>query len=135
MRSVLGTFLVFAVVAMLVVTTPIGTGEGVHQDEILHPVLPHSHMINGRIVSHAEADAAAAAARNSPSTSSRTRGPAVGSGSGADASALGVAIYPNVPVALPVLPLISVARTVGLETDLPHEFLDAPPDPPPDFAG
>ena len=95
MRSVLGTLLVFIISGLLVVTTPIGTGEGDHQDVILHPVLPHLHMIDGRIVSHAEADAAAATARMSPAP--RSTGPVVGAGSGAEATGLGVAIYPNVP--------------------------------------
>ena len=134
MRSVLGTLLAFVIAGLLVATTPIGTGEGVHKDEMLHPVLPHLHMIDGRIVSHAEADAAAAAARTVPLTQ-RTTGPVVGAGSGAEASGLGVAIYPNLPAALLTLPLISVSRAIEPATDLPNEFLDAPPDPPPNFAG
>jgi hypothetical protein len=134
MRSVLGTLLVFVVAGLLVATTPIGTGEGVHRDEILHPVFAHLHMINGRIVSHAEADAAAAAARASAAAPG-TAGPTVGAGSGADAAAFGVAIYPNVPATLLVFPLVSLRRPRGSATDIPSQYLDAPPDPPPDFTG
>jgi hypothetical protein len=134
MRWLPETLLVFVLATLLVVTTPIGTGEGVHQDQILHPVLPHLHMINGRIVSHDEADAAAAAAhsRKSPQP---TAGPAVGAGAGAPEAGLGIAIYPNVPLSVLVLPVVTVGRAGAANAELPDEFLDAPPDPPPNLAG
>jgi hypothetical protein len=117
---------------LLMVTTPIGTGEGVHQDELLHPVLPHLHMIDGHIESHAEADAAAAPA---PAETRRAAGPALGAGAGGEAAGLGVAIYPNLPAWLLVLPTVADGPAAAPNEIMPHEFLDAPPDPPPDATG
>ena len=127
-----GTLLGFVLASLLVVTTPIGTGEGVHQDELLHPVLPHLHMIDGHIESHAEVDAAAARA---PAETRRAAGPALGAGAGGEAAGLGVAIYPNLPVWLLVMPTDAVGSATAPNLLIPHEFLDAPPDPPPDFTG
>ena len=131
-RWLSGTLLAFMLAWLLMVTTPIGTGEGVHQDELLHPVLPHLHMINGHIVSHDEVSAAAARA---PAETRRTAGPALGAGAGGEATGLGVAIYPNLPVWLLVLPAVAGGPVAAPNLSTPHEFLDAPPDPPPDSTG
>jgi hypothetical protein len=127
----LGTLLAFTLASLLVVTTPIGTGEGVHQNELLHPVFSHLHMINGRIVSHDEADSAAARAAEE---TRRPAGVAWGAGAGGEVAGLGVAIYPNLPEWLLLLPVAAGGPAATSSGIIPHEFLDAPPDPPPDPA-
>lgn len=129
MGWLLGTLLAFTLASLLVVTTPIGTGEGVHQDELLHPVFPHSHQIDGRIVAHDALDNAAARAA---AETRRPAGVAWGAGVGGDAVGLGVAIYPDLPGWLLLLPTIAGGPAATHNLMIPHEFLDSPPDPPPD---
>jgi hypothetical protein len=94
----------YILTAMLVMTTPVGTGEGVHEDQILHPILPHVHTLNGQIISHDQADAIAATASRPPLPSSPT-GTALGAGTGADAAGLGIALQPTVPQATLLPPM------------------------------
>jgi hypothetical protein len=131
-RCLSGKLLAFVLASLLMVTTPIGTGEGTHQNELLHPVLPHLHMMNGRIMSHAELDALAARA---PDEARRTAGPALGAAAGAEAAGLGVGMYPNLPTWLLVLPTDAVGSAASPNLLIPHEFLGPPPDPPPDSRG
>src|SRR5207302_8427822 len=84
MRSFLGSVLA----ALLVLTTPVGAGHGVHQGDLLHPLLPHLHFVNGRLVLH---DAGGA-------TETRVQtGPALGAGGFGDAAGLGTAVSPRGP--------------------------------------
>jgi len=118
MRSFLGSVLA----TLLVLTTPVGAGQGVHQGDLLHPLLPHLHFVNGRLVLH---DAGGA-------TETRVQtGPALGAGAFGDAAGLGTAISPTVPRPVVLLPIYSLARLGASRTVLPREFLETPPDPPP----
>jgi hypothetical protein len=94
-RVVAGQLLIPLLAALLVLTTPVGTGQGVHENELLHPLLGHTHLIDGRIVSDAELAAASAAARSDTAESQPSAGPAFGAGSGADAPGLGVPVGPT----------------------------------------
>jgi hypothetical protein len=69
--------------ALLVLTTPVGTGQGVHGNELLHPVLPHVHLIHGQIMTEEQLAAARASAQLDGLTSQSAPGPALGGGSGA----------------------------------------------------
>ena len=51
MRSLPRMVLILVLGGLLVVTTPVGTGQGIHQSELLHPLLPHLHLVAGRLVS------------------------------------------------------------------------------------
>jgi hypothetical protein len=113
---------------LLAVTTPIGTGEGVHQDELLHPVFPHTHLVAGRIVS----DGHLGAARSATLASPPVRGPAFGAGNGADAAGLGLAIGPALPIIEWALGTAVVIGLPPIDTTPPVEFRDTPEDPPPD---
>ena len=121
--------LVVVLAALLVLTTPIGTGQGVHQSELLHPLLPHVHLVGGRLVTHDQLEAGQAVAWPTP----RSRnGPALGAGSAADAAGLGLAISPTVPDTGVAVALLSVTRLRQPTVAPPTEFRDPPEDPPPD---
>jgi hypothetical protein len=123
MRSLAGQLLVPVLATLLVLTTPVGTGQGVHEHELLHPLLPHIHLIDGRIVS----DEQMAAARSSATPN----GPAFGAGSGADAPGLGTAMAPTLPVIGLILLAAPDGRLAASESAVPVEFRDAPEEPPP----
>ena len=123
MRLLLGTFVPPLLVALLVVTTPMGTGDGLHQADVLHPLLPHVHLINGKVVTHQ------ASGQNADTQT--TAGPAIGGGAGSDAASAGLGLSPTVP-ALPEAVLVPVpGRRIPIEQSIPSGRVEAPPDPPP----
>ena len=132
-RLLLGQLVAPLLVALLVLTTPSGTGGGVHQSELLHPLLPHVHTINGRIVSDQQlaldrvTEAATAA-------SQPFGGIALGAGSGAEAAGLGAALGPTPPALEPVRVWSVETRLAIWDSSAPSEFRDEPEDPPPDRA-
>ena len=122
MRLLLGTFVPPLLVALLVVTTPVGTGSSVHQADLLHPLLPHLHLINGKVVTHQA---------GGEDTQVQTPGPAIGGGAGSDAASAGLGLSPTVPgLPEPVL-VVLPGRRIGLELLMPSGRVEAPPDPPP----
>ena len=127
MRSLPATLLAFLLLLMLAVTTPMGTGDGIHDSVLLHPLFSHSHLVDGRIVSHEQL--ARVAANASPDLS---KGPAIGAGAGASAAlADAVAISPTLPwqdLQLTTLP--PLASRIH-EATMPTGWVTAPPDPPP----
>jgi len=110
-------------VLLLALTTPIGTGSGVHQDDLLHPLLPHVHLVNGRVVSHQQA--------LDSTPQSTTAGPAIGAGAGSDQADAGVAVSPPLPVVSAMLAPNQPDWRFGLDSLAPQGRVDAPPDPPP----
>ena len=56
-------FVVFMLALLLVSTTPMGTGAGVHQFDLVHPLFAHVHLVNGRVLTHEQIDRADATAR------------------------------------------------------------------------
>jgi hypothetical protein len=124
-RSVLATLVAFVLLLMLSVTTPTGTGDGVHDSVLLHPIFSHTHLVSGRLVTH---DQLASATSSNP-----TRGPAIGSEAGAAAAVAGLAISPTVPFQDLRLGVAEVVRYPQLELAQPRGLVTAPPDPPPTF--
>ena len=115
------------VAVLLAVTTPVGTGAGVHQFDLVHPLFAHVHMINGRAMTHEQLQAQ----RSARPTANASRGPAFGAGSGGSAADGGVGVSPT-------LPAVSVSLVFGRErlaaadaTRAPTGRVEAPPDPPP----
>jgi hypothetical protein len=102
---------------LLAATSPIGTGQGVHRDQLLDPIFPHVHP---------DAPRSSAAAMNAG------WGPALGAGSGADSAAAGAALAPPLPDRSDVLRLPFGSRLVSSSAALPASYVEAPPDPPPD---
>ena len=127
MRSVLTALLGYVLAFLLMGTSPVGTGQGVHQNQLLDALVPHVHLDAGQVVQ--------------PSASPRTadaynRGPALGAGAGAASSALGLALMPALPARVVALTTASERWLVSIDDDArPPEQTEAPPDPPPNFTG
>src|SRR5436309_1608917 len=84
-----GYFIAFALTVLLAATTPVGTGAGAHQMDLLHPLFAHVHLLNGHVVTHEEL------ARAVPSPAARsTPGPAFGSASAGAGPDGGLGISP-----------------------------------------
>ena len=132
MRSLLGQLVVQLLTALLVLTTPVGTGEGVHQSELLHPVLPHMHTINGQIVSDQQLALDRVTEKALAATSEPTHGAALGAGTGADAAGLGIALGPTLPAIDPVRAGSAEGRLAIVDSVAPPEFRAELEDPPPD---
>jgi hypothetical protein len=117
-------------ILLLAATTPVGTGDGVHRADLLHPLLPHLHLIDGRVVS-----SEVAVERDRASLPSAARsGPAIGSGAGAELMDAGSGLGPTLPLAgLAVLPT-ERSRRLADSLAMPTGRVEAPPDPPPTSA-
>jgi hypothetical protein len=133
MRLLAGQLLVPVLATLLVLSAPVGTGQGAHANVLLHPVLPHVHLIDGRIVSDEQLAASRAAAPPDGVTSRPQSGPALGAGSGADAPGLGLALGPNLPQSGISMAAASQGRLPLSESAVPTEFRDPPQDPPPNL--
>jgi hypothetical protein len=131
MRSLLGQLVAQLLAVFLLLTTPFGTGDGLHQNELLHPVLPHVHTINGQIVSDQQLAMQRAAQDALSASTEPTRGRAIGAGAGADAAGPGIALGPTLPAAVPLDAHSAEARLTIADATLPAEFRAEPPDPPP----
>jgi hypothetical protein len=127
-----GTVLVFVLGLLLVSTTPIGTGAGVHQFDLVHPLFSHVHLVNGRLLTHEQLEQGRAGP--APSRSPVAHGPSVGAGSAIDPVDGGVGWSPT-PLVLITSLLIGApwAWTIA-NTRLPAGRVEAPPDPPPTSA-
>jgi hypothetical protein len=125
-RSLLTTLVAFVLLLMLSVTPPTGTGDGVHDSVLLHPLFSHTHLISGRIVTHEQL-------ASGTTSSQPTRGPAIGSEAGAAAAAAGLAISPTVPLHDVLLTATQVHRYPHLDLAQPRGLITSPPDPPPTF--
>jgi hypothetical protein len=119
----LGTFVSPLLVALLVVTTPMGTGDSVHQNDLLHPLLPHVHLINGKVVTHQ--------ASGENADAQTTAGPAIGGGAGSDAASEGLGLSPTVPTLPEAVLVATPGRRIAVEQSIPGGRVEAPPDPPP----
>jgi hypothetical protein len=111
---------------LLIVLTPVGTGQGAHRDQLLDPLFPHVHFADGstlllrypqRVVEQ------------------RGEGPAIGAGAGAAIASLSAGLTPPTPE-WPALRLVgdSMWRIVRLTTLPAGVLAEPPPDPPPTAA-
>jgi hypothetical protein len=132
-RLIGSQFFVPLMATLLVMTTPMGTGQGVHENELLHPVWAHVHLVNGQIVSDAQLAAGRAAATAERLRSRPSGGQALGAGSGAGALESGVGLGPTLPILGLALPGALERRLRVFESDSPTEFRDPPQDPPPNL--
>ncbi len=124
MRSVLGAALVHLLVVLLTVTTPVGAGQGVHRDQLVDLIIPHTHY-----------DRPTATGPLRPIAHDTSAKPNLGAGDGADAGGLGVAVTPTVPTGTRALQPFVLPGRLQAERELPlHDWLEAPPDPPPTSA-
>jgi hypothetical protein len=128
------SFVACVLATLLAVTTPVGTGHGMHQDDLLHPIFPHLHLVNGHVVVDDDGGESATASVGAARVQEPSRppaGPALGSGTGADGAGLGTATSPTVPQ-FALLPLLTqVGRLDMSRVAPPSDFLKLPEDPPP----
>jgi len=127
-RSALVTVLAFPLLMLLVLTTPTGTGEGVHRALLLHPLFTHTHVVNGQVVTH---DQASDHPTDASINANQHGGLALGAGAGAT-------LVSDVSVSSPVVPLLDLRlepdtdlRPTRSRPHLPSGRVEAPPDPPP----
>ncbi len=109
---------------LLIVLTPIGTGQGAHRDQLLDPLFPHVHLDNGLATS---------ALRNPQRVFEyRGQGPVLGAGAGADSASLSLGLTPPLPGALGLTLVGDSEWRVMPSVEPPPEALaEPPPDPPP----
>jgi len=98
---------------------------------LLDPVVPHVHLLDGRVVTDAQLKATLAAAARDKLQQHPTPGPALGSGGAADAASLGIALAPTIPGHVAALAMGQVGRLKTNEVTKPDEFREPPQDPPP----
>jgi hypothetical protein len=122
----------FTLALLLVGTTPTGTGAGVHQFDVLHPLFSHVHVINGRVMTHEQIQQGQAAPR--PAASHATPGPAFGAGSANVQGDAGLGISPIVPFLSVSLRPDPFGSRLAVEPRLLVGRVEAPPDPPPTSA-
>jgi hypothetical protein len=128
MRSLFGLLVTYLLGLLLVGTSPMGTGQGVHQDQLLDALVPHVHLVDGKSV--------AATATQGVSGATRS-GTALGAGAGAAggaAAAAGMALLPPRPtLGMMPPPGGDVWRLAPADNTLPRGQTVTPPDPPPLF--
>jgi hypothetical protein len=125
MRVLVTPLLSPLLVLLLMVTTPVGTGSGVHQGDLLHPLLPHVHLVNGKIVAH---DQSLEQVQQEPVAHA---GPAIGAGAGAEPIEVGLALSPTLPLATLAIAAADPDWRVVFDLTAPRGRVDTPPDPPP----
>lgn len=121
-----GYALAFLLAVLLVCTTPIGTGAGAHQLDLLHPLFSHVHVVNGRIMTHEQL-----AETGGQLAGDATTGTALGAGGGGGLADDGLALN---PVSIPSAGLVIVPRVwkwLSEDRRLATGREEAPPDPPP----
>jgi hypothetical protein len=125
-RSILGSTAIFVVALLLACSTPIGAGEGVHRDQLLHLALPHTHPGQQSVPASEQARA------DAPTTVAGAKAPVEASASTAVADELGIGLSVAVrDVTLAPLPQLFLLPALGHEALPPRERLEAPwPGPP-----
>jgi hypothetical protein len=112
---------------LLVVLTPVGTGQGTHRDQLLDPLFPHIHLAGGLTTPQSLAMKAAQRIFNA-----EPQGPEFGAGAGAAAAALSPGLTPPVPARITLAPSGAFAWAVfPLDALPPSALAEPPPDPPP----
>jgi hypothetical protein len=120
-----GYLIAFVLTLLLASTTPIGTGAGLHQFDLLHPLFAHVHLVNGRLMTH-EQMAAEMAAPTPPAP-----GVAFGAGGGAGSDDGGVGISPTLPSGASFVTWTTAMGWELLDLQVPTGREEPPPDPPP----
>src|SRR5262249_26988964 len=129
MRLLPGYSLVFVLVMLLVGTSPIGAGTGVHAFDLVHPLFKHVHFVGGRALTHDQIDQQRA---RSQGNNVASPGPALGSATNVQvADGIGLT-----GLSLDEQPLQAMApgpssTSVPLDVNAPAGRRVAPPDPPP----
>jgi hypothetical protein len=116
---------------LLVSTTPIGTGGGVHQFDLVHPLFTHLHLYEGRVLTHEQLEQAMAQPH---STRVVALGLSWATGNALPTGEAGPALSPTLPFQGPSIFVIAASRAFDADLVLPRQIEEAPPDPPPTAA-
>jgi hypothetical protein len=127
MRVLPGYTIALLLAVLLIGTTPVGTGVGLHQFDLVHPLFSHVHLVNGRVVTHDQM-------QRGETTVARpgSPGPALGAANapGLADGELGAFATDQPIQALDVLMMWHAGRTEWSAL-FPLDRREAPPDPPP----
>lgn len=134
MRSAPGSLLALTLLVLLAVTTPVGTGGGVHEAMLLHPLFQHVHIVNGQVVTHEQLQAEQDASQALGPYVDREPGQRIRAGAGPDGVEGGVGLSPTLPFQPLVLPLGTPEHWALTDQRPPLGRAEAPPDPPPTSA-
>jgi hypothetical protein len=117
---------IYLLALLLVGTSPLGTDQGAHLGQVLHPVFAH-HMASSHEAAHL---------RQQPVSNDPVSGPALGAGAGAAFAAdAGIALAPPFPIA-GNFQLPGESRRLEPQEQLPPRGrLEAPASPPPRNTG
>jgi hypothetical protein len=121
-----GCLTAFVLAMLLASTTPIGTGAGLHQFDLLHPLFSHVHLVNGQILTHEQL-----LQRQAARDLGYAAGPSLGSGGTNASIEAGVGPSPVVPDELFRLSAAQPTGWLMVEVRTPPGHLEAPPEPPP----
>jgi hypothetical protein len=121
-RLLCGHLLVTILATLLALTTPVGTGQGVHQHELLHPVWAHVHLVDGKPISDDQRATPGTAGWRDRTVRYPPRGSALGAGNGADAFDPGIGVGPMLPSLALTLPGTAEARLSPVESRCPTEY-------------
>jgi hypothetical protein len=125
MRHFSTSSIAFLLVVLLASTTPVGTGGGAHQLDLLHPLFSHLHLVNGRLLTHEQVEQDASVERAPAS------GPTLGSGSGSSPDGGGAGVSPTLLLPILALATVAPARWPIAAVPRPRGREEAPPVPPP----
>jgi hypothetical protein len=130
MRRLPGYSIAFVLAVLLFATTPVGTGIGLHQLDLVHPLFSHLHVIDGRVMTHEQIGQGRA--WSAAAEAGAARGLAFGAGSASAPELGGLGLTPTLP-GQPIAPVWLHLRAAWLTTDMaaPPGREEAPPDPPP----
>jgi hypothetical protein len=121
MRALPLLILVELLTVLLVTTSPVGTGAGVHHDQLLDALFPHVHLVDGRIIQ----------AESFQPALEPISGPVLGAAAGASGVSVGAGLLPVLAIMLLMPPRPLVRRLRPGHQLAPATHLEAPPDPPP----
>jgi hypothetical protein len=125
-----GPLVGFVLAILLVSTTPVGTGGGVHQFTLVHPLFSHLHVYAGQILTHEQLEQAVVATASGEARP-RLPGPALGAGSAGVTIDAGLAQSPVLPASLVATLPSAPTRSLDVDDTAPRGRTEAPPDPPP----
>jgi hypothetical protein len=115
-------------ILLLIMLTPVGTGQGAHRDQLLDPLFPHIHFAGGLTAPQSAAVKLAQRIFNNGDQ----QGPAFGAGAGAASAALSPGLTPPVPARIALAPMGAEAWAVlPLDARPSGASAEPPPDPPP----
>ena|ERR1700730_394573 len=123
----LTTFVSPILALLLVMLSPVGTGQGAHRDQLLDPLFPHVHIGSGLTSTQTAALQSYRRLLAHPPA-----GPALGAGAGTAITVLGPGVTPPVPGGTTGMPVRELLwRLEPIDVSPYGAPLEAPPDPPP----